>query len=247
MKPLHSWNVSVEEAIQIQEALRKRIILKNTFSGVHPVRNSSRCGPEALERQPGIISNEVRTIGGGDVAYSKDGTYCIGAIAVLSFPGIEILDRATAVGRFLFPYIPGLLSFREGPVLIKAFQRLKQKPDVMIYDGQGIAHPRGMGLASHMGLWLDIPSIGCAKTPLLNQLILPGSLKGSFECILWEGKKVGAVLRTRDNVKPLFVSPGHCIDLRTSVQFILKSCKGYRIPEPLRRAHQLSRSKLYSS
>lgn len=246
MKPLHSWNVSVEEAIQIQEALRKRIILKNTFSGVHPVRNSSRSGPEPLEREPGIISKGVRTIGGGDVAYSKDGTCCVGAIAVLSFPDIEILDRATAVGKIPFPYIPGLLSFREGPVLIKAFQKLKLKPDVMIYDGQGIAHPRGMGLASHMGLWLDIPSIGCAKTPLLDEFNSPGPSKGSVEWIHWEGKKVGAVLRTRENVKPLFVSPGHSIDLRTSIQLILKSCRGYRIPEPLRRAHQLSRSVLYS-
>ena len=244
MKLLHSWNVSVEEAIQIQEALRNRIILKNTFSGVHPVRNSDRCDPEHVKRQRGIISNGVKTIGGADVAYSKDGTYCFGAIAVLAFPGMEILDRATAVGKIPFRYIPGLLSFREGPILIKAFQRLKLKPDVMIYDGQGIAHPRGMGLASHMGLWLDIPSIGCAKTPLLSGFILPGPSKGSFEWILWEGKKVGAVLRTRENVKPLFVSPGHRIDLRKSIQLILNTCKGYRIPEPLRCAHQLSRSAL---
>jgi deoxyribonuclease V len=209
----------VEEAIQIQGALRKQIILRKAFSG-------------------------VKTIGGGDVAYSKKRTYCFGAIAVLSFPDMEILDRVTAVGKILFPYIPGLLSFREGPVLIKAFQRLKQKPDAMIYDGQGIAHPRGMGLASHMGLWLGIPSIGCAKTPLLNQFILPGPLKGSFEWIRWEGKKVGAALRTRENVKPVFVSPGHRIDLRTSIQLILKTCKEYRIPEPLRRAHQLSRKML---
>ena len=168
MKPLHSWNVSAEEAVQIQKALRKQIILKNTFSKVHPVRNSSRCCPEHLERQLGIISTGVKTIGGGDVAYSEDGEHCFGAIAVLSFPDMEILDRATAVGKIPFPYIPGLLSFREAPILIKAFQRLKRKPDVMIYDGQGIAHPRGMGLASHMGLWLDVPSIGCAKTPLLD-------------------------------------------------------------------------------
>jgi len=210
----------VEEAIQIQEVLRKRIIPRKTFSG-------------------------VKTIGAGDVAYSEDGQYCFGAIAVLSFPSIEILDNSTAVGKIPFPYVPGLLSFREGPILIKAFQRLRLKPDVMIYDGQGIAHSRGTGLASHMGLWLDIPSIGCAKRPLLNQFILPGPLKGNFEWIRQEGKKVGAVLRTKENVKPLFVSPGYRVDLRTSIQLILKSCKGYRIPEPLRRAHQLSRSMLY--
>src|SRR4030042_1939033 len=124
MNPLHSWNVIVEQAIRIQEALKERIILKKTFS-------------------------KVRTIGGGDVAYSKDGNLLFGAIVVLSFPDMEILDTATADGKISFPYIPGLLSFREGPILIKTFQRLKLKPDIMIYDGQGIAHPRGMGLASH--------------------------------------------------------------------------------------------------
>jgi len=215
MKPLHSWNVSVEEAIQIQEALRDRIILKKTFS-------------------------EVRTVGGGDAAYSNNGKLLFAAIVVLSFPEMEIIDTATADGNTRFPYIPGLLSFREGPILIKTFQKLKLKPDVMIFDSQGIAHPRGMGLASHVGLWLDLPSIGCAKTPLLGEFIFPGRLKGSFEWIRREGKKVGTVLRTRDNIKPLFVSPGHRIDFSTSNQLILKCCKGFRSPEPLRKAHQLA-------
>jgi len=215
MKPLHSWNVSVEEAIQIQETLKDRIILKTTFS-------------------------KVRTIGGGDVAYSKDGNLLFGAIVVLSFPDMEILDTATADGNVPFPYIPSLLSFREGPILTKTFQRLRLKPDMMIYDGQGIAHPRGMGLASHMGLWLDLPSIGCAKTPLLHKFISPDPSRGSSEWIRREGKKVGAVLRTKDGVKPLFVSPGHQIDLSTSNKLILESCRGFRIPEPLRKAHQLA-------
>jgi len=215
MNPLHAWNIPMEEAIQIQEALRDRIILKNNFS-------------------------EVRTIGGGDAAYSKNGKLLFAAIVVLSFPEMEIIDTATAGGKILSPYIPGLLSFREGPILIKTFQKLRLKPDIMIYDGQGIAHPRGMGLASHIGLWLDLPSIGCAKTPLLDQYIYPGPSKGSFEWIRREGKKVGAVLRTRDHIKPLFVSPGHRIDLPTSIRLILESCRGFRIPEPLRKAHQLA-------
>jgi deoxyribonuclease V len=235
MNPLHSWNVSVEQAIQIQESLKERIILKRTFTKVHPVRNS----------RSGIISNGVKTIGGGDVAYSKNEDFLFGAIVVLSFPDMEILDVATADGKISFPYIPGLLSFREGPILIKTFQRLKLKPDVMIYDGQGIAHPRGMGLASHMGLWLDLPSIGCAKTPLLHEFISPGPSRGSFGWIHREEVKVGAVLRTREKVKPLFISPGHRIDLLTSIQLILESCKGFRIPEPLRKAHQASRSMLH--
>jgi len=215
MKPLHSWNVSIDGAVQIQEALRDRIILKKTFS-------------------------KVTTIGGGDAAYSKDGNLLFGAIVVLSFPKMEVVDTATADGKTLFPYRPGLLSFREGPILLKTFQRLRLKPDIMIYDGQGVAHPRGMGLASHMGLWLDLPSIGCAKAPLLSEFVLPGPLKGSFEWIRRQGKKVGTVLRTRDHIKPLFISPGHRIDFATSNQFILESCKGFRFPEPLRRAHQLA-------
>ena len=219
MKPLHLWDVNVKEAIQIQENLRNRIILEKTFT-------------------------EVRTIGGGDVAYSKDRNILFAAIVVLSFPKMETLEIATDQGEISFPYIPGLLSFREGPVLIKAFQKLKMKPDVMIYDGQGIAHPRGIGLASHMGLWFDLPSIGCTKTPLLDNFIYPEPSKGSFELIRKEGKEVGAVLRTKQNVKPVFVSPGHRIDLQTSIQLILESCRGFRLPEPLRKAHQASRNML---
>jgi deoxyribonuclease V len=215
MNALHSWKVCVEEATRIQEALRNRIILKKTFS-------------------------KIKSIGGGDVAYSKSGDLLFGAIVVLSFPHMEILDTAISDGRVSFPYIPTLLSFREGPILIKTFQKLKIKPDIMIYDGQGIAHPRGMGLASHMGLWFDLPSIGCAKTPLLDEFIPPGPSGGSFEWIRREGKKVGVVLRTKEGVKPLFVSPGHRIDLMTSIRLVLESCRGFRIPEPLRRAHQTS-------
>jgi deoxyribonuclease V len=213
MEPLHSWNVSAEGAIQIQEALRDRIILKKTFS-------------------------KVKAMGGGDVAYSRNGNRLFGAMVVLSFPNMEILDMAMVEGKTPFPYIPSLLSFREGPILIKTFQSLKIKPDVILFDGQGIAHPRGMGLASHMGLWFDLPSIGCAKTPLLHEFISPRPLRGSYEWIRREGKKVGAVLRTKDKVNPLFVSPGHRIDLKTSIQLILESCREFRIPEPLRLAHQ---------
>ena len=222
MKPLHSWNVSVEEAIQIQEALKDQIILKKPFS-------------------------KVRTMGGGDVAYSKNENRLFGAIVVLSFPDMEILDMATADGKIPFPYIPNLLSFREGPILIQIFEKLRVKPDIMVYDGQGIAHPRRFGLASHLGLWFDLPSIGCAKTPLLEGFISPGASKGSFELIRKEGKEVGVVLRTKDNVKPLFISPGHRIDITTSIQLILESCQGFRFPEPLRKAHHATRNMLHSA
>lgn len=222
MKALHSWKVTVEEAIQIQENLRQRILLKNTFS-------------------------KVRTIGGADVSYRKDGDLLFGATVVVSFPKMETLEIATGVGKVAFPYIPGLLSFREGPILIKTFQKLKIKPDIMIFDGQGIAHPRGVGLASHLGLWFDRPSIGCAKTPLLDESVTPKPSKGSFELIRRGKNEVGAVLRTKDKVRPVFVSPGHRVDLPTSIQIILESCQGFRIPEPLRRAHYLSRQLLHGA
>ena len=216
MKPLHSWKVTPEQAIRIQENLRHRIILKKTFS-------------------------RVRTIGGGDVSYQKEGNFLFGAMVVLSFPQMETLEIATACGKIPFPYLAGLLTFREGPVLINTFRKLRIKPDILIFDGQGIAHPRWIGLATHLGLWFNLPSIGCAKTPLLGKFVIPGPSRGSFELIQKDGNDVGVVLRTKDRVKPVFVSPGYRIDLPTSIQVVLESCQGFRIPEPLRLAHQISK------
>ncbi|MGQ9645074.1 MAG: endonuclease V [Thermodesulfobacteriota bacterium] len=216
MKPLHPWKVTPEQAIRIQENLRHRMILKKTFS-------------------------RVRMIGGADVSYPKGRNFLFGAVVILSFPEMETLDVATAYGEVSFPYLPGLLTFREGPVLIRAFQKLRRRPEVLIFDGHGVAHPREMGLATHLGIYLNLPSIGCAKTPLLSGYPVPGSAKGDYELILKDGQEVGAVLRTKDGVKPLFVSPGHRIDLWTSIQLVLDACRGFRIPEPLRRAHQISR------
>jgi len=215
MKPLHPWKVSVEEAIGIQEALRDRIILKRTFS-------------------------KLETIAGGDVAYSTRKDFLFGALVVLSYPEMSPIDMATARGRSSFPYIPGLFSFREAPILLEAFQRLRIKPDLLILEGHGIAHPRRLGLASHLGLWLDLPTIGCAKTPLLKEFESPAPSKGSFKWVYLREEKVGAVLRTRQEVKPVYVSPGHRIDLESSIQIILSTCQGYRIPEPLRKAHHLT-------
>jgi deoxyribonuclease V len=219
MKPLHRWKVTPEQAVRIQENLRHRIILKRTFS-------------------------RVRAIGGGDVSYQKEGDFLFGAMVVLSFPQMETLDVATARGRISFPYLPGLLAFREGPILIKAFQSLRIRPDILIFDGQGIAHPRGMGLATHLGIWFNLPSIGCAKTPLLGESVIPRPSKGCFGLIQRDGEEVGVVLRTKDKVRPVFVSPGHRIDLPTSIRLVLESCQGFRIPEPLRRAHYFSRQLL---
>src|SRR4030042_2771244 len=219
MKPLHPWKVSIEKAIRIQENLKGRLILKKTFSS-------------------------LKTIGGADVAYSINKNSFFGAIVVLSYPEMKLIDNATAQGKISFPYIPGLFSFREGPILVKVFQGLKVKPDLMIFEGHGIAHPGGLGLASHMGLWFNLPSIGCARTPLLKEFDSPALSRGSFEWIFLKGKKVGAVVRTRQGVKPVFVSPGHRIDLMTSIRIVLATCQRYRIPEPLRKAHQISREML---
>ena len=218
MKELHSWDVNVQRAIQIQETLRDQLILKKTFS-------------------------QINTIGGADVSYSN-GNHLLGMILVFSYPDLKLLESSWAYGKTPFGYIPGLLAFREGPILIEAFRKSKIKPDVMIFEGQGIAHPRGFGMASHLGLWLDTPSIGCTKTPLVATEITVGSSKGQLQPILREGVEVGAVVRTKTNVKPVFVSPGHKIDLATSVQIILETCRDVRLPEPLRRADKASRQLL---
>jgi deoxyribonuclease V len=215
MKPLHSWEVSIEEAIRIQENLKDHLILKKTSS----------C---------------LKTIGGADVAYSKDKNFLFSVIVVLSYPEMKSIDAATARGEISFPYIPGLFSFREGPILVKAFQGLRVKPDLLIFEGHGTAHPRGLGLASHMGLWFNLPSIGCAGTPLLEEFDYPGLSRGSYEWIFLKGEKVGAVVRKRQGVKPVFVSPGHRTDLMTTIRIVLATSQRYRIPEPLRKAHQIS-------
>lgn len=217
--PLHSWRVTIKQAIELQNRLRGKLLLKNTFS-------------------------KLETIGGADVSYSKEKDLLCGAIVVFSYPNLTLIDSATAWGRVSFPYIPGLLAFREGPILLRAFEKLRIKPDLMIFEGHGIAHPRGFGLASHLGLWLDLPSIGCAKKPLMRESQYPSLSRGSLVWVFRGGEKVGVILRTKDKVKPVFVSPGHRINLNSSVKIILSASRGYRMPEPLRKAHQLSKEKL---
>jgi deoxyribonuclease V len=211
-RSLHPWDVNEREAIRIQEKLRTTISLTNS-------------------------ARNVRSIAGADVSYSKRGDEGIGAVVVLKYPGLEPIDEAFAKGKVSFPYIPGLLSFREAPLLIEVFQRLQRPPDVALYDGQGIAHPRSLGLASHMGLLLGLPSIGCAKQKLVGDFGAVGPQPASTTPLKLGGKIIGAVIRTKRGVKPVFVSPGHRIDLETSIQLVLKTCRGFRLPEPLRRAH----------
>ena len=143
------------------------------------------------------------------------------------------------MGKARFPYIPGLLSFREAPILLRAFRKLKNNPDIVLFDGQGIAHPRRFGLASHMGLVLDKPSIGCAKSRLVGEYSSVENTAGAYSKLIYGNKVVGVVLRTKKNTKPIFVSPGHKINLSLAIRITLKTCCGYRIPEPTRQAHLL--------
>ncbi|MCM8765964.1 MAG: endonuclease V [Candidatus Omnitrophica bacterium] len=218
---LHSWKVSPYEAIEIQKRLSKRIKL-------------------------GEFKGEIKTIAGCDAWFKEDKIY--GVVCVFSFPEFKLLEMVKKKLVCKFPYIPGLLSFREGPVFVSCFKTIKTKPDLFIFDGQGIAHPRKMGLATHLGILLNKPSIGCAKNILVGRYLLSnlGKKKGSH-CWLKDerGEIVGAVLRTRENVKPVFVSCGYKIDLFTALRIILSLCKKYRIPEPLRMAHREAK-KIYN-
>jgi deoxyribonuclease V len=179
----------------------------------------------------------VRRVAGADVSYVKGGSDIYAAVLVFSFPGLKLLDKILVADRVTFPYIPGLLSFREAPVLTKAFEKMRDKPDVIIFDGQGIAHPRRMGLASHMGLILDCPTIGCAKTRLVGTHSPVPEERGSCAILEEQGEVVGSVLRTRSRVKPVYVSPGHRITVEESIHLVLGCCKGYKLPEPTRQAH----------
>ncbi|MGB6370860.1 MAG: deoxyribonuclease V [Atribacterota bacterium] len=207
---LHSWEVNPQEAIKIQKDLKSNISLKKSFS-------------------------KIDKVAGADVSYYKN--KMIAGVIVFEFPNLKIIERQFFVSPVNFPYIPGLLTFREGPSLLAAFKKIKNEPDIILFDGQGIAHPRRMGIATHLGLFLNKPTIGCAKSRLSGEYTSVGEEKGDY-ALLKEGKEVlGAVLRTRKRVKPIFVSPGHKIDLSNSIEIVLKCTEKYKLPIPVREAH----------
>ena len=211
---LHNWDITYKEAVKIQENLKEELILDD-------------------RKFPG----KLRNVAGADISYSKHDDMFFSAVVVLSYPAMEFIEEVSFAEKAPFPYIPGLLSFREGPALLKSFEKLRLAPDCVIFDGQGIAHPRGIGLASHMGLFLDIPTIGCAKKRLVGVHDEVGPEAGDFANLSIDGRVVGAALRTRKKVKPVFISPGHKISLRKAIQIALSCCRGYRLTEPVRRAH----------
>ena len=211
---LHTWDLDAAAARDLQRELAGRVI-------------SDRPLPP------------YDTIGGADVSYNKWSPTLYAAVVVLRADTLEVIDRSGVVAEARFSYIPGYLSFRESPPVIEAFEKLSVRPDVLMCDGQGIAHPRRLGLASHLGLWLDIPTIGCAKSHLIGEYEEPGPARGEWSPMTDGGETIGAVLRTRDRVKPLFVSPGHLCDLRGGISAVLASTQGYRLPTTTRLAHQV--------
>jgi len=211
----HNWRVSPRQAIAIQNRLAPQI---------------NRTG----------AATDYRLICGVDATFSLDGEDCLAAVVLWDKKSNQVVEQHTARAKLYFPYIPGLLSFREAPAICKALRKLSIIPELLLCDGQGIAHQRRLGIASHLGLLANLPSIGCGKTRLIGRHNPVGLQKGDCVKLIHKKECVGTVLRTRDKVKPLFISIGHNISLAHGVKTVLGCCLKYRLPEPIRLAHQLA-------
>jgi len=210
----HRWNLTPAAGIRLQRRLADRV--RQTPCKVDPI-----------------------LVAGVDAAFSKDGKSCLAGVVVWDLPHRRVVEQAVAHKGLRFPYVPGLLSFREAPAVLAAVRKLRRKPDVFIFDAQGVAHPRRFGLASHVGVLLDHPSIGCAKSRLCGQADEPKPARGSWSPLVDDGQVVGALLRTRANVNCVYVSVGHRVTLDEAISVVLTCCTKYRLPEPTRLAHQL--------
>ena len=215
-RALHSWDVTPEEARELQNEFRTQVIQTDRFG-------------------------TINTVAGVDIGLKKD--IALASVVVLSFPELQVVDSVVTQSPVRFPYIPGLLSFREIPPLLTAFAQLQTEPDLVIVDGQGIAHPRRFGLGSHLGLILDKPTIGCAKSRLCGQYEEPDPEHGAYTDLIDKGKVIGAVVRTRTNVRVVYVSIGHQISLDSARMLTLACCRGYRLPETTRYAHNAASGK----
>lgn len=212
---MHAWDITPKEAVAVQKELRESV----------------RIGP--LEATP-------RLVAGCDISANRFSNEIFGGFVVMSWPTLETVQVVSVHETARFPYIPGLLSFREIPALLDAWERIADKPDLVFVDGAGIAHPRRIGIAAHLGVLLGVPTIGCAKSLLTGLYDEPGTEAGS-RTPLWDRKReeiIGTVLRTKRNVKPLFISPGHRVGIEQSADLVLEATRGYRLPEPTRRAHE---------
>lgn len=209
----HPWDLDPRDAVAVQRELSRRVVTQNQ-------------------------TGQVRTVAGVDVSTARNRARA--AVVVLSFPSLEPVEASQADLPLTFPYIPGLLSFREGPAILAALESLQVEPDLLIFDGQGMAHPRRMGLATHLGIVVDRPSIGCAKSRLCGEHDEVGPQVGDYAELLHQGELIGAVLRTRQGVKPVYISVGHRVDLRAAISYVLQCGAGYRLPEPIRWAHRIA-------
>ena len=190
---------------------------------------------EQLQIKP--LNKAIHTIAGADISFNKYSTTVYAGIVVMQFPSLQVIETSGIVDEAMFPYIPGLLAFREVPALSKAWEKVKIKPDVLVLDGHGIAHPRRMGIAAHFGVVIDTPTLGCAKSLLTGKYDEPAPEAGSVSDLISKGELIGKVLRTKKNTKPVFISPGNLITMDESVSLIRQCVGKYRIPEPTRLAH----------
>jgi deoxyribonuclease V len=211
---LHRWDVTPRRAIAIQKALAKRV---KTQGELRP----------------------ARLVAGADLAFAANGTHCVAGVVVWDVTEGVAIEQRTAVRPVRFPYVPGLLSFREAPALLAAIRRLKTEPDAFLFDGQGLAHPRRFGLACHVGLLIDRPSVGCAKSRLIGRYAEPDARRGASAPLRDGEQRIGTVLRTRDGVRCVYVSIGHRVTLATAEHLVLSCCTRYRLPEPTRLADRL--------
>ena len=214
--PLHEWNLSPQAAIELQKQFAYEVITEDKFDA------------------------PVKTVAGIDLGYDVNTNRSRAVVVVLKFPGLELIESAEAVMPIQFPYVPGLLSFRETPVAVKALEKLENAPDLILCDGQGIAHPRRFGVACHIGLITGVPSIGVAKSLLVGKYGSLGETRGSFAPLVHRSEEVGVVLRTKDKVQPLYVSVGHKISIETAIDYVLQCAPKYRLPETTRLADHLA-------
>ena len=210
----HSWSLTPSRAVELQRTLADRVIRRGTV--------------RAPQRLAGL-----------DLAFNKSGEECIAGVVVWEAASQSVVEEHVARRPVRFPYVPGLLSFREAPALLAVLRKLRCEPDAFLFDGQGYAHPRRFGLASHVGLLIDRPSVGCAKSVLIGEFVEPGPKRGATSPMMHEGECIGMALRTRDNVKPIYVSVGHKLSLDSAVELALLACGGRRLPEPTRLADRL--------
>ena len=208
----HSFDLTPAEAVRLQEVLRAQVRLSGD-------------------------TGEISLVAGADASYTKGSDEIYAVAVALRYPDLTVVERVSARTTTSFPYIPGLLTFREGPALIEAFRRLQSEPDVIFFDGQGIAHPRGLGIASHLGVLLDRPTVGVAKNLLVGTAADPGPARGSASPVRRDGETIGMAVRTKAGTKPVYVSVGHRIALAQAVDLVLATTRGYRLPEPTRQAH----------